>query len=121
MNNRKKKVLVADDDPAILEVITIMLEDDGYAVKTTDNGQTENTAREYLPNVILLDIWMAGMDGRIICKSLKRHKLTKHIPIIMISANKDTKKFAKEAGADDFMAKPFDMNDLLHKVAKYVE
>ena len=118
--NNKRKILAADDDPAILEVFTLILEDAGYEVQTTVNGQTEQMAREFLPNLILLDIWMAGMDGRNICKSLKRHKLTKHIPIIMVSANKDTQVLAKEAGADDFMAKPFDMDDLLAKVAQYV-
>ena len=117
--DRKKKVLVADDDPAILEVITLILEDAGYDVKTTVNGQTEKLAKEYLPDLILLDIWMSGMDGRIICKDLKAQKITKHIPILMISANKDTEKIAKEAGADGFLAKPFDMKDLLNKVAAY--
>lgn len=116
---KKKKVLVADDDPAILEVITLILEDAGYDVKTTVNGQTEKFAQEYLPDLILLDIWMAGMDGRNICKGLKTKKSTKHIPVIMISANKDTEKIAREAGADGFLAKPFDMKDLLSKVAAY--
>ena len=119
--NNKKKILAADDDPAILEVLTFMLEDAGYEVQTTVNGQTEQMVHEFLPNLILLDIWMAGSDGRIICKSLKHQKLTRHIPIIMISANKDTKKIAKEVGADDFMAKPFEMDDLLAKVAKYTQ
>ncbi len=120
MSEIKKKVLVADDDTAILEVVTYMLEDAGYDVKTTVDEQTEAMAQQYVPNVILLDIWMSGMDGRKICKSLKTHKSTKHIPIIMISANKDTKKFAKESGADSFLAKPFEMEELLAKVAKYV-
>ena len=117
--DKKKKVLIADDDPAILEAMTLILEDAGYDVKTTVNGHTEKFAQEYLPDVILLDIWMSGMDGRNICKSLKAKKLTKHIPVIMISANKDTEKIAKEAGADGFLAKPFDMKDLLSTVATY--
>lgn len=117
--DKKKKVLVADDDPAILEVITLILEDAGYDVKTTTNGHTEKFAQEYLPDLILLDIWMAGTDGKNICKSLKAEKLTKHIPITMISAHKDTEKIAKEAGADSFLAKPFDMKDLLRNVATY--
>ena len=100
---KKKKVLVADDDPAILEAITLILEDADYDVKMTVNGQTEQFAQEYLPDLILLDIWMAGQDGRDICKRLKTHKATRHIPIIMISANKDTKKIADEAGADGFV------------------
>ena len=121
LSTSKKKILAADDDPAILEVLTFMLEDAGYDVKTTVNGQTENMAQKYLPDLILLDIWMAGMDGRIICKSLKRHKLTKHIPIILVSANKDTERFAKESGADNFITKPFEMAALLSKVAQYVD
>ena len=117
--NIKRKILVADDDPAILEVISLILEDAGYEVKTTVDGQTVQLAQEYVPDLILLDLWMSGMDGRNICKNLKDDKSTKHIPIIMISANKDTEKIAKEAGANDFLAKPFDMKDLLYKVAVY--
>ncbi|MDQ3008252.1 MAG: response regulator [bacterium] len=116
----KKKILVADDDSGILEVISLMLEDAGYDVETTVNGETEVMVEKYLPDLILLDIWMSGMDGRKICKSLKGQKLTKHIPIIMISANKDTENIAKESGANDFIAKPFEMQDLLNKVDKHL-
>jgi CheY-like chemotaxis protein len=72
-----------------------------------------------LPDLLLLDIWMSGMDGKEICKHLKSQEVTKHIPIIMISANKDTQKIAFECGADDFIAKPFQMKNLLQKVAQY--
>lgn len=116
----KKKILVADDDQAILEVITYMLEDAGYHVKTTVSGVTKKLARQYSPDLILLDIWMAGTDGRTICKSLKVEKLTMNIPVIMVSANRDTEEIAKAAGADDFLDKPFEMKLLLAKVAKYV-
>jgi CheY-like chemotaxis protein len=121
LNNtqQRKRILVADDDTAILEVISMMLEDAGYDVKTTVNGQTEKFVKEYSPHLILLDIWMAGMDGRVICKSLKGNKLTRHIPIVMISANKDTKKIAIESGADNFIEKPFEMDHLLATVAQY--
>lgn len=118
---RKKKILVADDDPAICEGISMILEDAGYSVATTTNGRTIIEAKDNFPDIILLDIWMSGMDGRGICKQLKQQKETKHIPIIMISANKDTEKFAKEAGADDFISKPFQMDDLLEKVARYAK
>ena len=115
----QKRVLIADDDPAILEVITLMLEDAGYLVKTTVDEQTEHIAEQYLPDVILLDIWMSGLDGRTICKALKKQKSTQHIPIIFISANKDTEKITKESGATDFLTKPFEMNNLLSKVAQH--
>jgi len=116
----KKTIMIADDDPGIVEVLTLMLEDAGYEVETTDDGQTVREVKEHLPDLILLDIWMAGFDGRDICKYLKSQKLTKHIPLIIISANKDTEGIAKEAGADDFIAKPFEMKELLAMVEKHV-
>ncbi len=120
-NEVKKKILVADDDTAILDVLTLMLEGAGYEVTSILDGQTVRKVLSELPDLILLDIWMSGTDGRDICKQLKSNKKTKHIPIIMISANKDTREIAKEAGADDFIAKPFEMDKLLAKVEKYTK
>ena len=115
----KGRILIAEDDTGILEAMQIMLEDAGYEVTTTVDGATVQDMKEDLPDLLLLDIWMSGMDGKDICKHLKSQALTKHIPIIMCSANKDTKHIAKESGADDFIAKPFEMNELLSKVKKY--
>lgn len=115
----KKRILVADDDPAILEVITLMLEDAGYEVDTSVNGETIEKVHGLLPDLILLDIWMSGMDGRDVCKHLRARKKTRHIPIVMVSANKDAKTIALDAGANDFLAKPFEMNKLLSLVEKY--
>ncbi|MGI8419504.1 MAG: response regulator [Candidatus Levyibacteriota bacterium] len=115
---KKHKILVADDDPAIVDSIKYLLEDEGYEVETTVNGETVGKMFEHKPDLLLLDIWMSGQDGRDICKALKSQNTTKHIPIIMISANKDTEHIAKEAGADDFLGKPFDIDALLKKVKK---
>ncbi len=117
----RKKILVAGDDPAILEVITLMLEDDGYDVTTSVNGETVEKVHGILPDLILLDIWMSGMDGRDICKYLRNHTKTKHMPIVMISANRDAEAIAIDAGANDFLAKPFDMYKLLAMVKKYAK
>lgn len=119
MRENKKKILVADDDRGILDAIKMLLEEVGYEVKTLVDGQTVQMMNEYHPNLLLLDIWMSGLDGRDICKQLKAQEQTKHIPIIMISANRETERIAKEVGADDFISKPFQMDDLLEKVAKY--
>ncbi len=62
---------------------------------------------------------MSGVDGRDICKKLKNHTKTNHIPIIMLSAMRDTGKIAKDAGADGFIIKPFEMDNLLTMVKKY--
>lgn len=115
-----KKILVADDDDAIVEAITLILEEFGYEVDSTVDGQTIYTMEKDFPDLLLLDIWMSGQDGREICKYLKQEAATKHIPIIMISASRDIQSSAKDAGADDFLAKPFEMNELIKKVKKYV-
>lgn len=115
-----KKILVADDDPSILEALQMLLEDEGYNVETSNNGASLIKAREEYPDLILLDIWMSGMDGRDICRQLKNNDITKNIPVILVSANKDTEQIAKDAGADGFIAKPFEMEDLLAKVKEHV-
>lgn len=111
--------MIAEDDTGILEAMQMMLEDAGYEVMTVEDGKTVQDMKGELPDVLLLDIWMSGMDGTGICQRLKSQNRTKDIPIILCSANKDTQKLAKECGADDFLAKPFEMKDLLSKVKKY--
>lgn len=120
-NNNKKKILVADDDPGILDSLKIMLEMVGYEVMTTVNGLSVKKMKNDFPDLLLLDIWMSGQDGGVICKYLKNQPATKHIPIIMISANTDIEKIARDTGADDFLEKPFEMTELLDKVERYIK
>lgn len=115
-----KKILVADDDPAILDAIKLMLEFENYEVSITVDGETIYKMEKDYPDLLLLDIWMSGQDGREICKYLKANPQTRQIPIIMISASRDIMQSAKDAGADDFIAKPFEMNELLDIVAKFI-
>jgi CheY-like chemotaxis protein len=120
MEQKKKKILVADDDEGILDALQLFLEDVGYEVETVMNGATLRDFPHGLPDLLLLDIWMSGWNGRDICLALRSNEATRHLPIILISANKDTKKMADEAGADDFIAKPFDLDDLLYKIEQYL-
>ena len=117
----KGKILVADDDPGIVDALQMVLEEEDYEVETTTNGHIVRKVNNTLPDVILLDIWMSGNDGRDICKYLKSKKDTKRIPIIMISATSDLAQSAKAAGADDFLPKPFQMEHLLQKVEKHMK
>jgi DNA-binding response OmpR family regulator len=114
------KILIADDDQGILDALTFILEHKGYQVESTADGGSLYDMNGDTPDLLLLDIRMSGHDGRDICKFLKSKKITKKVPIIMISANRDTAKHAKEAGADDYLPKPFEMTDLLQKVGKFV-
>ena len=115
-----KKILVADDNPAIVDALKIMLDEEGYEVETTVDGTTVQNMKEPLPDLLLLDIWMSGVNGGDICKLLKSAAATKHLPILLISATKDIEQIARDSGADDFISKPFQMEHLLATVAKYV-
>ncbi len=116
----KKKIMIADDDASILEAMQLMLEDAGYEVITTEDGQAVQDMKEDFPDVLFLDIWMSGQDRKDICKHLKAQEQTKQKPIIICSANKDIEHIANEACADDFLAKPFEMNEVLAKAEKFV-
>lgn len=116
-----KKILVAEDDQSILEVIKIILEGEGYSVVSTDDKDIFfKLVEEHKPSLILLDIWLSGHDGGKIAKQLKSDHENKHVPIIMISANNDTPMITKQAGADGFLLKPFDIDDLLDTVNKHI-
>lgn len=117
----KKKVFIADDDGSILEVLKIILDRAGYKTETTLNGKTLLNNLPIDSDLILLDIRMSGIDGLIICKHLKSLDATREIPIIMVSAVPELERLAKEAGADDFLEKPFNMSKLLNIVEKYTE
>lgn len=117
-----KKVLVVDDNEDILNVISIVLDMEGFEVKCCDNGHcVHDTISFFLPDLILLDIMLGDMDGRELCKTLKNNPETAHIPVIMISAshnlydNQNT-----NCSADDFIAKPFDIEVLAKKVNHFV-
>ena len=114
-----KKIVVAEDDEGILDAIKVILEMEGYEVETTVDGKALYDMKEELPDLFLLDIWMSGMDGRVICTYVKSQERTKHIPVILMSASKEIGKSAREAGADEFLAKPFELDKLVALIEKY--
>lgn len=111
-----KKILVVDDDEGIVEVVQVVLEGEGYDVRTSLNGDCFTQIENDLPDLILLDILLSGEDGREICKRLKQNPLTATIPIIILSAHSDTSKLADGSGADGFLEKPFDVDTLIELV-----
>lgn len=111
------KILVVDDDTDILSVMEILLTMKGFEVQVTSKG--ENTfpkIESFKPDLILLDVLISGHDGRVICKKLKSNTETSHIPVIMFSAHPGAAASIAEYGANDFIAKPFDVNNLMKKV-----
>jgi CheY-like chemotaxis protein len=116
----KKKILIVDDDADILFVLKMMLEMEGYEVELNPQANQILLPGSPKPDLLLLDIWMGNYDGREICQQLKSDPATSDLPIILISASRDIEKSAKDAGANDFLAKPFEQKDLLKKIAEYV-
>src|SRR5690348_14834786 len=100
MTRDVKRILVAEDDPDILDVLRLILEEGGYAVETTTDGAALRDFPKGYPDLILLDIWMSGWDGRDICRALKSREAISKIPILLVSANRDTEQIARDAGAD---------------------
>lgn len=118
----KKKILIIDDDKSILEAIFFILEEYGYQVKTLADGRLAyKTVREFRPDIILLDVLMSGIDGRTICKALTKDKKYADIPILMISAHPTAKNEALECGAQEFIAKPFETDDLIHSIERQLK
>ena len=110
-----KKVLIADDNKYMLDALQEIIQIGGYGAEVADVDRPFKLSNE-LPDLILMDIKMSGKDGRVICRELKSKSRTKNIPIILLSASHQLHDSALEAGADDFMAKPFSMNELLEKI-----
>lgn len=117
-----RRITVADDNVAIVDAMKIILEDEGYDVTTIIDGtEVFEKVKTTPPDLLLLDIWMSGENGGKICKRLKEINATRKLPIVLVSANKDTQQLAEEAGADGFILKPFDLDDLLVKVKELVD
>ncbi|MBI1862834.1 response regulator transcription factor [Candidatus Microgenomates bacterium] len=115
-----KKILVVDDDPGILEVMAIILGDAGYDIETARSGDIVYDTGKDSPDLFLLDIWMSGRDGCTLCRYIKSTKQFTNVPVILVSANQNGAELARAARADDFIAKPFDIDLLLAKVAQYL-
>src|SRR5690606_26370785 len=97
-----------DDDNDIVDIIKIILEDEGYEVSTLTSGRNVlNVISSFRPDLILLDVMLGGMDGREICKAIKSHQLFKNIPVVMISASHNLQNLLKLPGSpNDFLPKP---------------
>lgn len=114
-----KKILVIDDDESILDAVSMILEEEGYKVETIFKGEEAfRKVNTFRPDAIILDVLLSGKDGREICKDLKSDTGTQTIPIIMISAHPNAEKSSRSCGADAFLAKPFDTEELLKTISQ---
>ena len=112
-----KKILVCDDDEGILDMVSFVLEDSGYEVIPEKNSMNVyNLIERENPDLLLLDLWMPVLSGDQVLKVLKSSPVTKSLPVIVISASTEGQRIAEEAGTSSFLAKPFDIDQLVSRV-----
>ncbi len=117
-----KKILVVDDDAGISEMLKTLLEFSGYQVAVTQSAaQTQSQVENDNVDLVVLDMLISGVDGTEVCADLRQNKKTSNVPILMMSAHQEAGEKCLEAGADDFIAKPFEMEDFLLKVNRVME
>lgn len=117
--SKGKKILVIDDEPDVTELIEYKLSNEGFDVRTSNNPlQVITELKEYLPDLIILDIMMPELDGLQVCRMIRSNSALKHIPIIFLTARGEIEHRVEglEAGADDYLGKPFNTRELILRI-----
>jgi CheY-like chemotaxis protein len=113
------KILIIDDDPDVRTVMNILMKKQGYEVETAFNREDALAKLEdCCPSVILLDVLLSGSDGREFCKEIKANNQMKDIPVIMVSAHPGAAENIQSYGADDFISKPINSENLMEKIGR---
>ena len=124
LDTGKRRVLVVDDDEAIVDMFSDLLGRDGrFEVKTTSTGYDAGILTEqFRPDVMLLDFKLPDINGTAVCRTVRANKEFEHMKIVVISgvADPDEVEELRAAGADDFIRKPFDINEVIARVADLV-
>lgn len=115
-----KKVLIIDDDDSILEALQIAVEMGGYEVKSTSSADSIiKLCEKFKPDLIISDLLLSGVDGRQLIQELQGQTSTKKIPIILLSAHPEGNKIAQTYNVTAFLAKPFEISELLSLISQY--
>ena len=118
----KKPILLVDNNPDTLKILTVILQGEGYAIDTATDGEAAlSRVDQQPPQIILLDLMLPKLNGVDVCQRLKKNTTTRHIPVIIMTAksNDEAKKGAVMAGADSYLLKPFDPAELVEQVKKF--
>jgi DNA-binding response OmpR family regulator len=116
-----RKILICDDDPGILDMLEFVLEEAGYQIIAEPNSLNVNHMILSLdPDLIILDLWMPVLSGDQVLKNLRQDPRTENLPVIVISASREGKHIAREAGANDYITKPFDIDELILKIDQHL-
>lgn len=122
MGKQDKRIIIFDDDEDILSICSFILEEQGWVVTAfTDCNNIIDKVLSIMPDVILMDNWIPDDGGIIASKKLKQNETLKSIPIIYFSANSDIQLLANHAGAETYLAKPFDLEELERVINSVLE
>lgn len=117
----KKHVLICEDDESILEVLQMILEEKGnFQVTAWTYCNSLEPVRAIKPDIVLVDLWFPELGGAELCKQIKEDSSMKHIPVVLISATSDLDKTAQKIGADDYIRKPFNVNEVVEKLQSLI-
>jgi len=118
-----KKVLFIDDEVDILEAVKMLLENEGFEVKTVSDINSAKEVIDYMPDIILTDVLLSKKTAEDICKILKEDSMIKNIPVILLSAQSLPKllETVKRSGARDYLQKPFEIDDLTSLIKKHLK
>ncbi|CAN5129992.1 N/A [soil metagenome] len=115
----KKCVLICDDDVDILEVCSTILHLHNYDTITSPNCENVfELLKTHTPDLILMDLWVPEMGGEKATEKLKTDPETSHLPVILFSANREIENVAQKVNANDFICKPFDIQEFIIKINK---
>src|SRR5664279_2214327 len=117
------KLLLADDSITIRKVVGIIFANEDYALSVVDNGNAAlEKAREIIPDLILADVQMPGNTGYEVCTEVRRDPSLKHIPLLLLTGAFEPfdEEKARQSGADDFISKPFESQQLIEKVKSLI-
>jgi len=119
LKNEDFKILIIEDNPKNIQVLGLLLKREGFSTFISTSGEAGiKSAKKHLPDLILLDINLPGIDGIEVCKTIKDSSETLHIPIIFLTSNDDQSKKIEgfSAGGSDYVSKPFDQVELLARI-----
>jgi DNA-binding response OmpR family regulator len=120
--NDDGRILVVDDDPDIGTMIKMILEYNGYKVMVMERADgVKDVLQQNGIRLLIMDMLLSGFNGMEICGELKKDDAVSDIPILMISAHPNAKEICLQAGADEFISKPFDMQELLSKIRQLLQ
>lgn len=117
-----KRIHVLEDDEDIRYIIGVLLKDEGYELQLSSTfSELKSKLKDSVPDLFILDVMLPDGDGAGICEDLKTDIFTKHIPIIVMSANDQNKEKSLAAGADDYISKPFDIDYIVKRINKLLK